>query len=127
MEIKSGRYIRRIWNRTVGQGKTLTSDELVELCKKHFFQGKPCIGCPQFGAEKDDREFLISQTPIPRRVCPPSPQINICSEVGFSDGVDSTAILTDASLLFPQIFGIFAEFFNWCGDGNLFLRNHQIW
>ena len=38
VEMKTGKYIRRIWNRTVGRGKTLSIHQLVELCKNHFFQ-----------------------------------------------------------------------------------------
>ena len=68
LERKSGRYIRRIWNRTVGDGKLHSTDEIVELCKKHFFQGKPCLGCPWQGNEEDCKGFLITQTPIPRKI-----------------------------------------------------------
>ena len=82
VELKSGTYIRRIWNRTVATGKTITINQLVELCKQHFFHGKPCIGCPQDGTEEDDQEFLISQTPIPRKIS------RFCHEVLGSNAND---------------------------------------
>ena len=68
VEVNSGTYMRRIWNRTVATGKMVTTDQLAELCKKHFFQGKPCIGCPQYRTEEDDQQFLVSQTPMPRKI-----------------------------------------------------------
>ena len=41
VEVKSGMYIRRIWNRTLERGKAVTIDKLVGICNQHFFQGKP--------------------------------------------------------------------------------------
>ena len=82
MELKSGKYIRRIWNRTVGKGTSQTIDHLVDLCKKHFFQGKPCIGFPQNGKEEDDCNFLTTQTPIPRKIS------RFCHEVLGIDAKD---------------------------------------
>ena len=82
VEIKSGTYIRRIWNRTVARGKTVTIEQLVDLCKKHFFQGRPCIGCPQDVNEEEGLDFVISQTPIPRKVS------KYCHEVLGSDATD---------------------------------------
>ena len=41
-----------------------------EVCKGHFGQGRPCLGCPE--AERDalaaGPEFLVSQTPVPRKI-----------------------------------------------------------
>ena len=81
IEIKSGTYIRRIWNRTVARGKTIAIEQLLELCKEHFFQGKPCIGCPQYRKE-EGQDFVISQTPIPRKIS------RYCQEVLGSDAKD---------------------------------------
>ena len=40
------------------------------MCKGHFGQGRPCLGCPE--AERDalaaGPEFLVSQTPVPRKI-----------------------------------------------------------
>ena len=83
IELKSGKYIRRIWNRTVGKGTSQTIDHLVDLCKKHFYQGKPCIGFPQNGKEEeDDCNFLTTQTPIPRKIS------RFCHEVLGIDAKD---------------------------------------
>ena len=40
--------------------------QFVETCKSHFQQGRPCVGFPD--SEQESRPFLISQTPIPRKV-----------------------------------------------------------
>ena len=58
VEVKSGMYIRRLWNKTVERGKAVTVDQLVDLCNKHFFQGKPCIGCPQNSIEEEVQNFV---------------------------------------------------------------------
>ena len=68
VEMKSGIYIKRIWNRTVARGKAVTIEQLIDLCRKHFFRGKPCIGCPQNLDQVDGLDFVICQTPIPRKV-----------------------------------------------------------
>ena len=68
VEVKSGMYIRRIWNRTVERGEAVTIDQLVDICNHHFFQGNPCIGCPQYKTEEEGQDFVISQTPIPRKI-----------------------------------------------------------
>ena len=86
VEKNSGRYIRRIWNRTVGKGKIYAMDKIVELCKKHFFQGRPCLGSPQNEDEEDDKDFLITQTPIARKIS------KFCHEVlGSNAKSDATA------------------------------------
>ena len=36
VEVKSGVYIRRIWNRTVERGIACNLDQLADLCNKHF-------------------------------------------------------------------------------------------
>ena len=41
--------------------------QLVETCKEHF-HGQPCIGCPLSEGELRLPGFVISQTPIPRKV-----------------------------------------------------------
>ena len=68
VEMKSGKFIRRIWNRSVARGKTVTIEQLVDLCKQHFFQGKLCIGCPLYVNVEEGHDFVISQTPIPRKI-----------------------------------------------------------
>ena len=82
VEMKSGIFIRRIWNRTVARGKVMTIQELEDLCKKHFFQGKPCLGYPCYVNETEEHGFLISQTPIPRKIS------RYCLELPSSDAED---------------------------------------
>ena len=65
---KSGKYIRRMWNRTVAQGEMTSIEQVVELCKIHFYQGRPCIGCPTGEINDEFQGFIISQTPVPRKI-----------------------------------------------------------
>ena len=67
--IKSGKYMARIWNQTVAVGWALKDHELHEACRTHFGQGRPCIGHPSRSRNDIDspsEDFLVSQTPIPR-------------------------------------------------------------
>ena len=67
--LKNGTYLSRIWNQTVASGNIVSADQFQEVCKSHFSQGRPCLGSPE---EEQDclpkQEFLISQTPIPRKI-----------------------------------------------------------
>ena len=65
---KSGKYIRRMWNQTVAQGEMTTVEQVVELCKIHFYQGRPCIGYPMGDINEEFHGFIISQTPVPRKI-----------------------------------------------------------
>ena len=67
---KSGEYYARIWNQTVSKGTAGSVEEVVAACRGHFGGGTPCIGCPESeeGDRADGREYLVSQTPIPRKI-----------------------------------------------------------
>ena len=66
LNITTWKYFCRIWNQTVATGILVKEDQLVEVCKNHFCQGRPCLGCPHPGTRKYLKEnFLISQTPVP--------------------------------------------------------------
>ena len=65
---KSGNYKVKLWNETLSAGKSPSAEELIQVCKKHFCLGKPCVG---FELQMDDRapyEGLLSLLPIPRKV-----------------------------------------------------------
>ena len=66
--LKSGKYMARIWNQTVAVGWALKNHELVDACRTHFGQGRPCIGHPKprNDINSPSEDFLVSQTPIPR-------------------------------------------------------------
>ena len=69
LNFTSGKYFSRIWNQTVATGIVVKADQLMEACEIHFGQGRPCLGCPDEERNKHGRhEFLISQTPVPRRI-----------------------------------------------------------
>ena len=68
LDTKSGIYKVKLWNKTLFAGKSPSPEELVQVCKKHFGQGKPCVG---FQLQMDDQaqyEGLLSMLPIPRKV-----------------------------------------------------------
>ena len=65
---RDGKFMARIWNQTVFTGSAPNLEQFVEACEKHF-SGKPCLGYPQ--VEEDEhsmQQFIISQTPIPRKI-----------------------------------------------------------
>ena len=45
----SSNFLARIWNRTVASGQVLGNDHLIQLCKNHFNQGRPCVGYLKYG------------------------------------------------------------------------------
>ena len=71
-DIKSGAYYARIWNTTVYKGTVQTVEDVVGACKALFGGGTPCIGCPESeeggGGRAAGQEYLVSQTPIPRKI-----------------------------------------------------------
>ena len=71
LNLKTGKCISRIWNQTVATGYIERGDQFKDLCDRHFGHGKPCLGCPEEAKNKNNegsQEFLISQTPIPRKI-----------------------------------------------------------
>lgn len=69
LNLVTGRFMSRIWNQTVATGTLVKASDLMEACENLFGQGRPCLGCPQGGNFKHrKKEFLISQTPIPRKI-----------------------------------------------------------
>ena len=73
LDLRSGKYISRVWNQTVSTGYALGEDKLMEVCKSLFCQGKPCLGHP------------ISEKPFPRKIA------SSCMKVlGPDAGIDET-------------------------------------
>ena len=67
--LKTGKYLSRIWNQTAASGIAERADQVKEVCRNLFNQGRPCLGSPQEGGVRPgEQEFLISQTPIPRKI-----------------------------------------------------------
>ena len=46
LDLRSGRYLTRVWSSTTSQGTVAHLDDFCEVCRRHFGQGKVCIGCP---------------------------------------------------------------------------------
>ena len=69
LNLKTGRYLSRIWNQTVAVGHIVTAQQLRDICNNLFDQGRPCLGCPEGARDTLDRQdFLVSQTPVPRKI-----------------------------------------------------------
>ena len=56
LDLKTGKYILRLWNQTIAAGSALRKEELLEACTSLFSQGRPCFGFP------------VTETPFPRKV-----------------------------------------------------------
>ena len=66
--VKSGEYISRIWNQTTSVGTAHTLEQFMEACQDLFGQGKPCVGCIEDEEGHVADGFLVSHTPVSRKV-----------------------------------------------------------
>ena len=74
LDLRSGKYISRIWNQTVETGSVFGGKKLMEACKNLFCQGRPCVGYP------------VTETVFPRK------HSSTCSRViGTDVGAEVTA------------------------------------
>ena len=67
LNMKSGKVISRIWDETIAFEKVADVSQFTQACIAHF-QGRPCIGYPVKDDENSFQSFVISQTPIPRKI-----------------------------------------------------------
>ena len=81
LNLRSGKYISRVWNQTLTTGSALEGDVLLEACKTLFCQGRPCYGYP------------VSETPFPRSVA------TTCSRVLDKDVAPDVTACQDCSRL----------------------------
>ena len=65
--VKSGKMIKRIWDQTISSGNVAEVSQFVEACSLHF-KGRPCVGLPVPINEISWKKYLISQTPMPRKI-----------------------------------------------------------
>ena len=65
---KSGRFMARMWDKTVNAGSATSLEEFAEACRSHFRGRRLCLGCPESEEEGQTHSFLLSQTPIPRKI-----------------------------------------------------------
>ena len=90
LNLRTGRYLSRIWNQTVARGDIVTAQQLTDICNNLFDQGRPCLGCPEDTRDASEKQdFLISHTPIPRKIArtclkvmgkDTSPSVSTCRE-----------------------------------------------
>ena len=46
LNVRSGRYLTRVWGQTINEGLVARVNEFTEVCRSHFSHGRACIGCP---------------------------------------------------------------------------------
>ena len=56
LDLKSGKYLSRVWNQTVATGSAVDEGKLTDACKNLFFKGRPCLGHP------------VGDKPFPRKM-----------------------------------------------------------
>ena len=64
----SGNFMARLWNKTVEAGKVSTLSDLINTCIHHFRTRKLCLGLFEDAHEQSKQEFLVSQTPVTRKI-----------------------------------------------------------
>ena len=67
LNLKSGKFIARIWNQTTARGRAVSIAHFVEACQT-LFRGRPCIGCPANIQELDMQDHFVLHTPVPRKI-----------------------------------------------------------
>ena len=65
--MKTGKVISRIWGQTVACEKVADVSQFVQTCTAHF-RGRPCVGYPDIDDDQRLQDFVVSQTPIPRKI-----------------------------------------------------------
>ena len=65
-DVRTWRYMARIWNCTVTTGNASTLKEFADVCRDHFSERRLCLGLLEDEAGMENRGILISQTPLPR-------------------------------------------------------------
>ena len=64
----SGNFMARLWNKTVEAGKVSTLSDLINTCTHHFRTRRLCLGLFEDAHKQSKQEFLVSQTPVPRKI-----------------------------------------------------------
>ena len=66
LDLKTGKYISRLWNQTIATGKVVSVAQFLLVCKD--FQGKPCTGCPVDFPNVNQNDHVIVYASVPRRI-----------------------------------------------------------
>ena len=67
LNVRSGKVISRVWGQTVACSNIVNVSQLMEACT-NLFSGQPCLGYPLEESEQMLQEFVVSQTPVPRKI-----------------------------------------------------------
>ena len=95
--IKSGKYLARLWNKTLDSGGVMNLDHLAVICERHFLQIPLCLGCPESEKDVANCAFFVSQSPFPRKIS------RACSGfIGESSTSNSTICNECANLSSPE-------------------------
>ena len=70
LDLRTGAFLARVWNRTVRRGRAGSAAQLGEACARHFRERRLCLGLVEEreGEQQAGLEFLNSQTPVPRKI-----------------------------------------------------------
>ena len=68
LDMNSGVFLARIWNKTVRSGNAGSVEELDEACAHHFRERRLCLGLFEDEGDHAGVQFLTWQTPVPRKV-----------------------------------------------------------
>ena len=68
LNMKSGRYLSRIWSQTVAVGNACRKSELEEILNYHFDRGKPCLGYSEDPINNNGLDYFTCQYPMPRKI-----------------------------------------------------------
>ena len=83
LDLKSRKYISRVWNQTVATGSAVDEGKLMEACQNIFCQGRPCLG------------YHFADKPFPRKMA------SKCNKLlGNDAGIDET-ICQECSKIMP--------------------------
>ena len=83
LDLKSGKYISRVWNQALETGSALGKGKLLDACKHTFCRGRPCLGHP------------VGQKPFPRRM------VATCKKVLGNDAGADEATCQECSNIKP--------------------------
>ena len=53
---------------TTTVGTALTTEQFLEECRNHFDQGRACVGCIDSEEEQLKQDYLVSHTPVSRKI-----------------------------------------------------------
>ena len=82
--VHTGKFMARVWNKSETVGKASTLAELKNACIHHFRERRLCLGLLEDEDEQSKHSFLISQTPVSRKISRACTGMN-CIKIGHPE------------------------------------------